>query len=629
MNLISKEEYKKFSSKEKETYIKSILEIDNLNFIGKIKRHPGNSFAFIQNFYLFSPFGNLESKYKLLKDESFIELKAYFADSLEFENGEWVTFELEINDKKDREIEKNNLFAAKNVISFDSNEITFSDELFEELSDNLFLFIKKEIGPPEILGELEQLIKEKSSTLKNQISNKLEEELETLKIKVENLGKLEEEKQHKLDNLEQNINDKQQKLEELETNYKVLKKYQLIDFEDNAEENTSQLPLDSLENLGYLNCLEKIRQQLAIRKLFFDIDILRQVVTSLFINELLIMIGPSGTGKTSLIANLAEVIDAEITIIPVQPSWHDKQDLLGFYNPLSKLFISTPFIDTLRRAEKNPDKLFIINLDEINLSKVEYYLAEILSVRELHNPRLTLYSKQEYEKNIQEVNLVKDYLSNSGAENYSEFIGKEFSLQEYAEYKSRWNNIKEFPFSIPIPDNVRIVGTMNVEGLVEPLSPKVIDRAMIVPIEKVPISFQSTEDKKTLHLNKSWWQDNTSNYILNSPIINGEQLEDLSKLGLQINSRIQLHKNKYYNKLSQVIENGKELDISFHNKIVDDLLIMKYLPKIHHMHNDNNINLLFNHLDDIIKESVYPRAFNKYKQMKERSVESKIVSFWS
>lgn len=69
-------------------------------------------------------------------------------------------------------------------------------------------------------------------------------------------------------------------------------------------------------------------------------------------------------------------------MIPVQSSWTDTQDLIGYFHPTDKTFVPTPFMEALAEASKNSNKLFLICLDEMNLAHVEYYFSELLSARE-------------------------------------------------------------------------------------------------------------------------------------------------------------------------------------------------------------------------------------------------------
>ena len=97
-----------------------------------------------------------------------------------------------------------------------------------------------------------------------------------------------------------------------------------------------------------------------------------------------ILQGLSGTGKTSLPKIFMEAIDGEKTVIPVESSWRDRNELLGYYNDFNRKFTAKEFTCQLYRAGMPyyNDTPFFIILDEMNLSRVEYYFADFLSVLE-------------------------------------------------------------------------------------------------------------------------------------------------------------------------------------------------------------------------------------------------------
>ncbi len=81
--------------------------------------------------------------------------------------------------------------------------------------------------------------------------------------------------------------------------------------------------------------------------------------------------------------------ESKASIIPVQSSWTDKQDLLGYFNTIEKRYVPTPFLEAVLAARES-EGLHLICLDEMNLSHIEYYFAELLSARE-QDGRVDLY----------------------------------------------------------------------------------------------------------------------------------------------------------------------------------------------------------------------------------------------
>lgn len=610
MELITMQDYRELNKNEKEDYIKSILEINALEFFGQIKIVEGEKYGFLVNIYNSDTHDKVKPNYSMFKDENMNQIKVFVPNTMDFEEKDWVKFRLDIKENITiNEIKKSELFDLSNL---DSNIKIIKDDHFKEiLFEKMFLYYENEHGPPFLKGNLKKATEDIFDELSSLISNKNKQ----------------------LEDNRQKLNDEKKKYEDelnlLKKEIKVLEKYNWINTKSNIQKKQEKIKLLSTDSFSFNDLIEKIRQQLAIRGLSFDINLIRQVFVSLLSNELLVLVGPSGMGKTSLMYELSDIINAQFINIPVQPSWYEKQDLFGYYNPFSKTYISTPFIDALIQANENPEKLYIINLDEINLAKVEFYLAEILSIRELNNPCLELYSKNEYEKNLRELEYIKEVLGIDKLEMIELHKSGLFTIQENVDIISRYQNLKDFKYEIPIPQNVRIVGTMNVEGLVEPLSPKIIDRSFIVPVENRAEPFEITDNKKEfLSIDKSWWESIDISTINIDETFDKETLEMFTDIGLRISSRQEKHEKTFYAKVKQLNKN-EQLDNSLKESIKDDLMLMKFLPKIHHITNDNNEEKLFNTLESKIDKERMSNSYRKYEKMINNSKDFNLVSFWS
>ena len=118
--------------------------------------------------------------------------------------------------------------------------------------------------------------------------------------------------------------------------------------------------------------------------LYYTIDIVRQVFAGMATSKLIILEGISGTGKTSLAYAIGKFFSFDSAIIPVQPSWKDRSELLGYYNEFTKKFNESEFLKALYVATYRKD-LDVIVLDEMNLARIEYYFAEFLSVMEMRD----------------------------------------------------------------------------------------------------------------------------------------------------------------------------------------------------------------------------------------------------
>ena len=174
-------------------------------------------------------------------------------------------------------------------------------------------------------------------------------------------------------------------------------------------------------------------------KLYYRLDVVRQLFAGMATSKLIILEGISGTGKTSLAFALGKFFSFDSAIIPVQPSWKDRSELLGYYNEFTKKFNETEFLKSLYVTTYRKD-LNVIVLDEMNLARIEYYFAEFLSVMEMRDPNDWL------------IDLIPSPMSTDPV------------------------NVKEG--KLLIPQNVMFFGTANNDDSTFTISDKVYDRAM-------------------------------------------------------------------------------------------------------------------------------------------------------
>ena len=116
--------------------------------------------------------------------------------------------------------------------------------------------------------------------------------------------------------------------------------------------------------------------------LYYTPEIVRRFVAGLAASKILILEGISGTGKTSLPYSFSRYMLNPATIVSVQPSYRDRTELLGYFNEFSKRFNETEFLRAMYEAGFREDPTLIV-LDEMNLARIEYYFAEMLSVLEM------------------------------------------------------------------------------------------------------------------------------------------------------------------------------------------------------------------------------------------------------
>lgn len=116
--------------------------------------------------------------------------------------------------------------------------------------------------------------------------------------------------------------------------------------------------------------------------LYYTREIVRRFIAGMAASKLLILEGISGTGKTSLPYSFSRYMTNPATIVSVQPSYRDRTELLGYFNEFSKRFNETEFLRALYEADYREEPTLIV-LDEMNLARIEYYFAEMLSVLEM------------------------------------------------------------------------------------------------------------------------------------------------------------------------------------------------------------------------------------------------------
>ena len=178
--------------------------------------------------------------------------------------------------------------------------------------------------------------------------------------------------------------------------------------------------------------------------LYYDIDDIRRFVAGLAVSHIVILQGMSGTGKTSMAHAFGSFVDNSSTVIPVQPMWKERTDLIGYYNEFTKRFNETLLLEKMYEANYSGD-IYVTVLDEMNIARVEYYFAEFLSLLELPNPE----------------------------ERYLDVVS------------DKWDNdpsqLKDG--RIKLPANMWFIGTANNDDSTFAISDKVYDRAMILNLD--------------------------------------------------------------------------------------------------------------------------------------------------
>lgn len=176
--------------------------------------------------------------------------------------------------------------------------------------------------------------------------------------------------------------------------------------------------------------------------------------------------------------------------------------MLGYYNPLEKNYMSTPFLDALlkfcRKAEKNSKDVFIICLDEMNLAHVEHYFAEFLSVLQSDEREIRLYGDELRRDIYRELKYNAMIFSEDDTKiNFDERRFMNMNLEErkyYLQLCRMANMFFKYPATFQIPYNIKFFGTLNQDATTLDISPKVIDRSFVIRIEKYDAANEVTEN---------------------------------------------------------------------------------------------------------------------------------------
>ena len=173
------------------------------------------------------------------------------------------------------------------------------------------------------------------------------------------------------------------RVEELDDREKVFPALSAMDIRYEGYVNEKMETVDiTLEEL-----CERFRNYLAKHEqLYFDKETIRIFISGFAASHFMILEGLSGTGKSSLPRYFSKFANANLLFVPVQTTWRDKTSIIGYFNDFSKTYNETDFLLNLYHANYNPDQIHFFVLDEMNISRVEYYFADLLSVLEYPVP---------------------------------------------------------------------------------------------------------------------------------------------------------------------------------------------------------------------------------------------------
>lgn len=223
----------------------------------------------------------------------------------------------------------------------------------------------------------------------------------------------------------------------------------LLQLHDSVQVTTleEELELIELGEIHATNLIPHIEKYIKSKGFNYSLENIKNLYLSLRSKPFVIISGISGTGKTKIAQLFAESIGAnetngQFTLIPVRPDWSDGSELLG-YKDLSGTFMEGPLTKVVREASENVDRPYFILLDEMNLARVEYYFSDMLSIME---------SRKKVGNGYTSALLLPD-------------VDRQLTL----------------------PENVYIIGTVNMDETTHPFSKKVLDRANTIEFNEIDL----------------------------------------------------------------------------------------------------------------------------------------------
>ena len=231
----------------------------------------------------------------------------------------------------------------------------------------IFRFRKSRVEQEDLLNEIAEL--------DNKVKKLMKEKDELMAMKVSQLGLNPNEKEENIDKEEDTEKEEDEK--NLNPNVRFPKlcsiDQRLVGFKPKNYNNTFNLA----ELLDNFRCFAASKL-----RLYYDPVLLRPFIAGLACGKIIILQGISGTGKTSLAYAWGKFVKCDSCVASVQPSWRDRTELLGYFNEFTKKFNETNVLEELYVASFDDDVHTLI-LDEMNIARVEYYFAELLSILEM------------------------------------------------------------------------------------------------------------------------------------------------------------------------------------------------------------------------------------------------------
>lgn len=295
--------------------------------------------------------------------------------------------------------------------------------------------------------------------------------------------------------------------------------------------------------------IQNIKSYIEAKGFNYEGNLIENFYLSLKSKSFVILAGTSGTGKTKLVKLFADAIGAKIKLVPVRPDWSDSSDLFGHVD-LASNFKPGAIIDFVKQAELDKSRPYFLCLDEMNLARVEYYLSDFLSIIETR----------------ERVN--------------GEIITEPLVSEEYYQNDT---DAKDKYGKLIIPENLYIIGTVNMDETTFPFSKKVLDRANTIefsfvnfmPKEQPVLSANALSlDNSFLKTKYLYFNDIGDKEFKNDISFKLEELNEiLKKANLHVGYRVR-------DEISFYMMNNKECELLEENIAFDNEIMQKILPRI-------------------------------------------------
>ena len=270
-----------------------------------------------------------------------------------------------------------------------------------------------------------------------------------------------------------------------------------LEFDKIGNDNSIRLKLDAFDEEKIKEIAKQCDSISSFEKYY---SFYRPYITAIKSKPFLLLAGISGTGKSRIVRELARACwdaDSEefkaqkprnFEMVQVKPNWHDSSELIGYVSRVSgqPIFVAGDFLKFVARAWEEPEVPYFLCLDEMNLAPVEQYFAEYLSVIESRkatngevstDPILKPVYKKERDPKTGEI-VPEDW--------YSELIS---TLLAGCSEEKVFALTKQFESDgISIPQNLIVVGTVNMDETTFSFSRKVLDRAMTIEMNEVDLT---------------------------------------------------------------------------------------------------------------------------------------------